>query len=75
MKESVWKAFEARAVYFKNGLREKQNTIEILGSGDTALVLAYTDILAPNPAIFARKATYVFNKTVNGNWPSLKDTT
>jgi uncharacterized protein (TIGR02246 family) len=67
-KESIRKAFEAIAVYFKNGLQVRQNGMEILESGDTALVLAKTEISAPNMSVIERKATYVFNKAANGEW-------
>ena len=67
-KESIRKAFEAIAVYFKNGLKVKQKGMEILESGNTALVLANTEITAPNLPVTERKATYVFNKTPDGNW-------
>jgi len=67
-KESIRKAFEAIAIYFKNGLQVKQNGMEILESGNTALVLANTVISAPNLPVTERKATYVFYKTPNGNW-------
>ncbi|WP_321495223.1 DUF4440 domain-containing protein [uncultured Desulfobacter sp.] len=67
-KELIRKAFEAIAVYFKNGLQVKQNGMEILESGDTALVLANTVISAPNMPVTERKATYVFNKSANGTW-------
>ena len=67
-KEEIRKAFEAIAVYFKNGVQVKQNGMEILESGDTALVLANTIISAPNLPVTKRKATYVFNKAPNGSW-------
>lgn len=67
-KDSIKKAFEAIAVYFKNGLQVSQRGIEVLVSGDTALVLANTVISAPNMPEITRKATYVFNKDVNGVW-------
>lgn len=67
-KESIRKAFEAIAVYFKNGLKVQQNGMEILESGDTALVLANTEISAPNLPATERKATYVFKKAPNGVW-------
>ena len=72
-KESIRKAFEAIAVYFRNGLQVKQNGMEILESGNTALVLANTEISAPNQPVRERKATYVFNKAPNGNWLCLID--
>lgn len=67
-KESIRKTFELIAVYFKNGLQEKQNGMEILESGNTALVLANTVVSAPNMPATERKATYVFNKAPNGVW-------
>ncbi|WP_022665288.1 YybH family protein [Desulfospira joergensenii] len=67
-KESIRRAFEAIALYFKNGLRVRQNGMEILETENTALVLANTIISAPNLPDTERKATYVFNKAPNGDW-------
>ncbi len=67
-KAAIRKAFEAIAIYFKNGLEVKQNGMEILESGNTALVLANTIVSAPNSPASERKATYVFNKSLNGSW-------
>lgn len=67
-KSEIRKAFEAIAVYFKNGLQVKQNGMEILESGDTALVLANTVISGPGFPATERKATYVFNKSASGAW-------
>lgn len=67
-KDAIRKAFEAIAVYFKNGLQVSQRGIEVLESGNTALVLANTVISAPNMPEITRKATYVFNKDANGVW-------
>ena len=67
-KEAIRKAFEAIAVYFKNGLQVSQKGMEVLESGDTALVLANTIISAPNMPEITRKATYVFNRDDNGVW-------
>lgn len=67
-KNSIRKAFEAIAVYFKNGLQVEQNGVEILESGDTALVLANTVVSGPGFPATERKATYVFTKCQNGNW-------
>ena len=67
-KEAIRKAFEAIAVYFKNGLEVKQNGMVVLESGDTALVLANTIVSAPNHPASKRQATYVFNKSLSGNW-------
>ena len=67
-KSEIRKAFEAIAVYFKNGLQVEQNGMEILESGDTALVLANTVISGPGFPSNKRKATYVFNKSPSGTW-------
>lgn len=67
-KDAIRKAFEAIAVYFKNGLQVAQKGMEVLESGNTALVLANTVISAPNMPEITRKATYVFNKDDNGVW-------
>lgn len=67
-KEAIRKAFEAIAVYFKNGLQVSQKGMEVLESGNTALVLANTIISVPNMPEITRKATYVFNKDANGVW-------
>jgi uncharacterized protein (TIGR02246 family) len=67
-KDAIRKAFEAIAVYFKNGLQVSQKGMEVLESGNTALVLANTVISAPNMPEITRKATYVFNRYDNGVW-------
>ena len=67
-KTEIRKAFEAIAVYFKNGLQVEQNGLEILESGDTALVLANTVVSGPGFPATERKATYVFNKSDSGIW-------
>ncbi len=67
-KKDIRKAFEAISVFFKKGLQVKQNGMEVLESGNTALVLANTIVSAPNFPATERKATYVFNKSSNGNW-------
>ena len=67
-KREIRKAFEAIAVFFKNGLQVEQNGMEILESGDTALVLANTVVSGPGFPATERKATYVFNKSPDGAW-------
>src|SRR5690554_1380480 len=67
-KEAIRKAFEAIAVYFKNGLNVQQQGLELLISGDRALVLANTIVSAPNYPAVVRKATYVFVQDKNGDW-------
>ena len=67
-KNEIRKAFEAIAVYFKNGLQVEQNGMEIIESGDTALVLANTVVSGPGFPATERKATYVFNKSLDDVW-------
>jgi uncharacterized protein (TIGR02246 family) len=67
-KDAIRKAFEAIAVYFRNGLHVSQKGIEVLESGNTALVLANTVISSSNMSEVTRKATYIFNKDEDGVW-------
>ncbi len=67
-KDAILQAFKKIAVYFKNGLQVKQNGMEILESGDTALVLANTLISGPGFPSIERKATYVFNRSSDDVW-------
>lgn len=67
-KIAIREAFEKIAVYFKNGLQVEQTGMEILESGDTALVLAKTVVSAPNFKAVERKATYVFHRSCSGIW-------
>lgn len=67
-KAQILEAFKKIAVYFKNGLQVKQNGLEILESGNTVLVLAKTIVSSPNYPETERKATYVFEKSPNGEW-------
>ena len=61
-KQEIRAAFQKIAVYFKHGLKVTQDGMEILQTGDTALVLAKTIIEAPNQSTEQRMATYVFTK-------------
>jgi len=67
-KNSIREAFVMIAKYFKNGLQVQQEGMEILESSNTALVLANTVIWAPNLPRTIRKATYIFNRSTNGEW-------
>lgn len=67
-KEAIRLAFKKIAAYFKNGLQVKQNGMEILESGNTALVLALTEVSAPNYDAVERRSTYVFQKMEDGGW-------
>ncbi len=67
-KEQIRKAFEAIAAHFDHTLDIKQAGMEILETGDTALVLAKTLISAKGHPLTERKATYVFRKDSHNNW-------
>lgn len=67
-KEQIHKAFEAIAKHFQHSLFVKQAEMEILDTGDTALVLAKTLISANHLPTTERHATYVFKKTKTGAW-------
>jgi len=71
-KEAIRKAFLAIANHFNHSLDVSQGELEILQSGDTALVLANTHVKAnqntETPYNVVRKATYVFKKSSNEKW-------
>lgn len=70
-KAGIRKAFKAIAAYFNHSLHVTQGNMEMLLSGDTALVLSKTVLNANNADgssyELTRKATYVFKK-VGDNW-------
>ena len=67
-KAQICQAFEKIAVYFQHGLQVTQEALEILETGDTALVLANTIISAPDAEPTTRQATYVFVKNSDDIW-------
>ncbi|WP_024873597.1 YybH family protein [Tolumonas lignilytica] len=67
-KEQIKKAFIAIAAYFEHSLDVTQAGLEILESGDTALVLAKTKVSANNQPPLERKATYVFQHFAQKGW-------
>ena len=67
-KAQIRQAFEKIAVYFQHGLQVTQEALEILETGDTALVLANTIISAPDAEPTTRQATYVFVKNSDDIW-------
>lgn len=67
-REPIRKAFEAIAAHFGHTLQVRQAGMEILESGDTALVLARTIVSAANLPETERRATYVFRKEATGEW-------
>ena len=67
-KAQIRQAFEKIAVYFQHGLQVTQEALEILETGNTALVLANTIISAPDAEPTTRQATYVFVKNSDDIW-------
>ena len=67
-KEQIRKAFEGIASHFEHTLDVRQTGMNILETGDTALVLAKTLVSAKGHPLQERKATYVFRKDANGVW-------
>jgi uncharacterized protein (TIGR02246 family) len=67
-KAQIRKAFEAIADHFGHTLDVKQAGMEILETGDIALVLAKTVVSARGRPLAERKATYVFKKDANDTW-------
>ena len=67
-KAQIRKAFEAIADHFGHTLDVKQAGMQILETGDTALVLAKTLVTANGRPIAERKATYVFKKNASNAW-------
>ena len=67
-KAAIRAAFEKIAVYFRNRLQVRQKGMQLLESGDTCLVLALTEVAAPNYPAVERKACYVFNRSADGTW-------
>ena len=72
-KEQLRKAFEAIAAHFGHTLHVRETGMEILETGDTALVLAKTLVAADGHPAMERKATYVFKRDSTGNWRCVID--
>ncbi|MFV3413705.1 YybH family protein [Pseudomonas nitroreducens] len=66
-KEQIRRAFVAIAEHFGHNLRVRQGRLEILETGDTALVVAQT-LLDTRHGKLSRRATYVFRREANGAW-------
>lgn len=67
-KAQIQEAFQRIATYFEHTLVVKQAEMEILETGDTALVLAKTLVTSRNHPAMERKATYVFRRQAGGRW-------
>ena len=61
-------AMERIAAHFDRSLDVRQAGMVILETGDTALVLARTQVSAKNSPMMERKATYVFKKDAGNRW-------
>lgn len=66
-KEQIRRAFVAIAEHFGHNLRVRQGRLEILETGDTALVVAQT-LLHTSHGKLSRRATYVFRREADGAW-------
>jgi len=66
-KAQIRQAFVAIAEHFGHNLRVRQGRLEILETGDTALVVAQT-LLDTSHGKLTRRATYVFRREADGAW-------
>lgn len=66
-KGQIRRAFVAIAEHFGHKLRVRQGRLEILETGDTALVVAQT-LLYTSHGKLTRRATYVFRREADGAW-------
>ena len=67
-KAQIRLAMERIAAHFDRSLDVRQAGLVILETGDTALVLARTQVSAKNSPMVERKATYVFRKDAGNRW-------
>ena len=67
-KVQIRQAMERIAAHFDRSLNVRQAGLVILETGDTALVLARTQVSANNSPMVERKATYVFRKDAGNRW-------
>ena len=71
-KEQIRPAFARIAEYFNHSIVVKQGDMVVIEGGDTALVISETllDFVEKegSSASIARRATYVFRKSVAGEW-------
>lgn len=64
----IRQAMERIAAHFDRSLDVRQAGMVILETGDTALVLARTQVSATNSPMVERRATYVFKKDAGDRW-------
>ena len=76
-KEEIRKAFVAIAEHFQHTLYVTQGDMIVIEAGDTALVIAQTNVRAnmktAAPTMETRNATYVFKLGGDGHWRCIVD--
>ena len=76
-KEEIRKAFVAIAEHFQHTLYVTQGDMIVIEAGDTALVIAQTNVRAnmksAAPTMETRNATYVFKRGDDGQWRCIVD--
>ena len=76
-KEEIRKAFVAIAEHFQHTLIVTQGDMIVIEAGDTALVIAQTNVRAnmktAAPTMETRNATYVFKRADDGLWLCIVD--
>ena len=76
-KEEIRKAFMAIAEHFQHTLYVTQGDMIVIEAGDTALVIAQTNVRAnmksAAPTMESRNATYVFKLGADGQWRCIID--
>jgi uncharacterized protein (TIGR02246 family) len=76
-KEEIRKAFIALAEHYQHTLYVTQGDMIVIEGGDTALVIAQTNVRAnmksAAPTMETRNATYVFKRCDDGQWRCIVD--
>lgn len=76
-KEEIRKAFVAIAAHYQHTLYVTQGDMIVIEAGDTALVIAQTNVRAnmksAAPTLETRNANYVFQRGADGQWRCIID--
>ncbi|SHH19024.1 SgcJ/EcaC family oxidoreductase [Massilia sp. CF038] len=76
-KEEIRKAFVAIAAHYEHTLYLTQGDMIVIEAGDTALVIAQTNVRAnmksATPTLETRNANYVFRRESDGEWRCMID--
>ncbi|MBC7456276.1 MAG: SgcJ/EcaC family oxidoreductase [Massilia sp.] len=76
-KEEIGKAYVALAEHFQHTLYITQGDMIVIEAGDTALVIAQTNVRAnmksEAPTLETRNATYVFRRAADEQWRCMVD--